>query len=288
MFEGVAKKTKYMVYSAKYDRECRIGELVDAETVERLGTHFDFYGFEDQQAVDDARAGFAGLDIGDDVHVCFLVALSGSMKGRKVNEACYGVLASALAIEDMGGKVSVLGYTTGQKNRPLAAFNGDRGIRQPGRLSEALHVVAKEVGTPSTDAAGSVLAMGAQDINAENLDGEALVWATRRLTSGGPGRKLLVHVTDGFTANCEASERFAEDRQFMKNHLKAVVEEIDASDDLEFAQVVLTFEWLAEKQDTYRKPVLAETSAPDVVRAVAEAIAPSLAPQTRRVSAPAM
>ncbi|MDW9478827.1 hypothetical protein GOB57_09000 [Sinorhizobium meliloti] len=289
MFEDVARKSKYLVYSKKFDRECRIADLVDAETIERLEMHFELHRFEDHDGVEKGLQAFSGLDTGEDLQVSFLLDLSGSMQGRPIAEACYGVLAATLALEDLAATVEVLGYTTTGRNRPGDAFNGDRTINNPGRLSEALHVVAKPHGLAAARSAGPILAMATRGLNNENLDGEAIVWATNRLLSRPGGRKLLVLVTDGFEPGCALSERFAADRSFMTRHLEAVVGEIDGSDGLDFAQVIVDPNPLSLRTQTvYANPVTARSDAGDIVRAVGEAIRPFLAPKPAAVPAPTL
>lgn len=286
VFEDVARKTKYMVYTRKYDTVCRIGDIVDAETIKRLDTHFEFYGHEDAAKVTKGLEGIEGLGEQHGLTVTFLVDLSGSMKGRPVAEACYGVLASAIALEKQGASVEVLGYTTSGQNRPSEDFSGDRTMSHPGRLSEILHVIAKESGVPAERSAGAILAMGTKGLNYENLDGEALIWAAQRLASREADRRLLVLVTDGFEPGCAASERYAEDRAFMKNHLKAVVEEIDEGGEIELAPVIVTWDpYALDKQDTYRTVTGAQTDTADIVGAIGDAIGQAFAPSQKPATA---
>ncbi|MCV9963703.1 hypothetical protein OIU34_17550 [Pararhizobium sp. BT-229] len=277
MFEDVAKKTKYAVYTKKFDRECRIGDLVDAETIERLGTHFDFHGYEDGND-------FAGLgdlaadDVPEGLQLTFLVDMSGSLQGRPIAQVCYGVLAATLALEKLGASVEVLGYTTTGSDGPLEEFNVDRTLTHPGRLSATLHIVAKEAGVAAERSAGSILAMGTKGLHRENLDGEAIIWAARRLVARKGTSKVLVLVTDGFEPNCAVTERFAKDRGFMKAHLKAVVDEIHASGELDFVQVIVDNWFPNRTQDTYISPVSAKYEAAEVARAIGEALSQVLAP----------
>jgi cobaltochelatase CobT len=212
--------------------------------------------------------------------VTILVDMSGSSFGRPISQTCYGVLAATLALEQVGASVEVLGYTTTGSTGPIDAFNTDRSVTVPGRLSALLHVIAKEAGVPAAGAAGSILAMATNGLHRENLDGEALIWAARRLVARPGSEKVLVLVTDGWEPICGGSERFARsgDRDFMKRHLKAVVEEIEAQDELGFAQVVLSEPWGKAEQDTYTAPVIGRAEAPEVAAAIGEALARVLVP----------
>jgi cobalamin biosynthesis protein CobT len=291
VFEDVAKKTKYMVYSKKYDHECRIGDLIDRETIERLNTHFDFHGYENSESVAAGTEWAGDIVAQDDLAVTILVELSGSMQGRPIAQISYGVLAATQALEGLGAKIEVLGYTTAATNRPNEEFETDRTIENPGRLSELLHVVVKDARAPSTQSPGAIIAMGANSphLRHENIDGEAIIWATNRLLARDGQRKLLVLVADDFEPRCQASERYAKDRQFMKTHHKAVVEEVDASDELDFVQVIVgRSEYYLEKQDMYRAPVGADIEAGDVAKAIGVAVCKALVtePRARATAAP--
>jgi cobaltochelatase CobT len=203
----------------------------------------------------------------------------------------YGVLAATQTLEYLGASVEVLGHTTAATNRPSEEFKTDRTITEPGRLSEALFVVAKESNVPADRASGQILAMAADSkaLENENLDGEALVWAARRLVARQGSNRLLIMVTDSFEPYCQASQRAASDWHFMKRHLKAVVEEIDASDEMDFAQVIIGVnKHSIENQDTYRAPLVAGMEAGDIARAIGEAVRQVLAPEpeTRPAAAP--
>ncbi|MCZ7861716.1 hypothetical protein O9X98_10000 [Agrobacterium salinitolerans] len=277
MFEDVAKKTKYMVYTRKFDRECRIADLVDTETIERLSTHFEYHGYEGGESI----AGLGALHadaIPDGMHVTILMDMSGSMQGRPISQTCYGVLAATLALEEAGASVEVLGYTTTDSNGPLEAFNGDRTVTHPGRLSALLHVIAKEPGVPAARSAGSILAMATKGLHRENLDGEAIIWASKRLAAKPGTDKALVLVTDGVEPYCAVTERFAGDRRVMKAHLKAVVDEIQAGGEINFTPVIVDNFWGSHDQDTYVSPVWTKFDAADVARAIGEAVSQSLVP----------
>ncbi|MBY3433234.1 hypothetical protein HFN89_03500 [Rhizobium laguerreae] len=286
MFEDVARKTKYMVYTTKFDRECRIGDLVDGETINRLATHFEYHGYEDGENVL-GLGELAPEAIPSGLQVTILVDMSGSLQGRPIAQACYGVLAATLALEEAGASVEVLGYTTTGNGEPLEAFKGDRLINSPGRLSAVLHVVAKEPDAPAARASGSILAIATKGLHRDNLDGEALIWAAKRLIARQGSKKILVLVTDGFEPNCQASERFAADKNFMKSHLKAVVDEIDASHELDFAQVVLCEPYYAVREDMYAAPVIGRAEDAEVASAIGEALSRVLVPATASKPAPA-
>lgn len=285
MFEEAAKRSGYFVYTRKFDQVVPIDKVVDAEVVERMGTYFAMRGLTDDKTdVDEMKAAFGGLDVEGKKFV-ILVELSGSMKGRNIEAAAKGVLCGALALEEAGARVEIVGYTTTGKTRPLASWNGDSIVRYPGRLSELRCVVVKPTDMPAAGNEGRVLAMSkCCERGRENLDGEAIAWAAGRAASlGGAG---LILVTDGFKPQCETSLRYADDSAFLAKHHKAVVEQL--SDDLEiaFEQCAIAEPHSARDQDVYRSPSLCRAEIASVAQALSSCVANAL-DHTRRIEAEA-
>ena len=234
---------------------------------------------ENPEALEEGVKALYGYALPEDMRVTFLVDMSGSMQGRPLSEVSYGVLAASLALEDMGADVEILGYTTSATNRPAKEFQKDRVTRYPGRLSEALNIVVKASGTSTANHIGSVLAMGMHGINKENLDGEAIAWATERLLKRSGDSNHLVLVTDGFEPHCAATERFSPDGDGLKAHLKALVDELNGNPRLEFSQVVLAAPYQVARQDTYANPVIAEGTAESVATAIVQVLGAGLTPR---------
>jgi len=131
--------------------------------------------------------------------VSLLIDNSGSMKGRPIQTAALTVQILAAALERCGVKTEVLGYTT-------RAWNGGRAREQwhkagspprPGRLNELLHIVYKGADIPWRRARHKLAIMLHPDLLKENIDGEALLWAWRRLLTRPEQRRILLVVCDG-------------------------------------------------------------------------------------------
>ena len=118
-----------------------------------------------------------------DTVVTLLLDNSGSMRGRPIMVAacCADILARTL--ERCGVKVEILGFTTrawkgGQaREQWLAAGKPAR----PGRLNDLRHIIYKTADAPWRRAKRSLALMMREGLLKENIDGEALAWAHRRL-----------------------------------------------------------------------------------------------------------
>ena len=123
-----------------------------------------------------------------DTVVTLLLDNSGSMRGRPITVAatCADILARTL--ERCGVKVEILGFTT-------RAWKGGQSREEwlragkpphPGRLNDLRHIVYKSADAPWRRVRRNLALMMREGLLKENIDGEALDWAHRRLL-GAPG-----------------------------------------------------------------------------------------------------
>ena len=118
-----------------------------------------------------------------DTVVTLLIDNSGSMRGRPITVAamCSDILARTL--ERCAVKVEILGFTTrawkGGQSRERWVQEGKP--RNPGRLNDLRHVVYKAADAPWRRARKNLGLMLREGLLKENIDGEALDWAYRRL-----------------------------------------------------------------------------------------------------------
>jgi len=118
-----------------------------------------------------------------DTIVTLLIDNSGSMRGRPITVAamCGDILARTL--ERCAVKVEVLGFTTrawkGGQSREKWVQEGK--ARNPGRLNDLRHIVYKSADAPWRRARKNLGLMLREGLLKENIDGEALLWAYRRL-----------------------------------------------------------------------------------------------------------
>jgi cobaltochelatase CobT len=169
--------------------------------------------------------------------VTLLIDHSGSMRGRPMQIAALTVEIFARVLERCGVKCEVLGFTTrdwdgGAPGREWAE-NGYR--ERPGRLNALEHIVIKGADVPWRRArAGLGLSMRDEMLK-ENIDGEALLWAHRRLLARSEQRRILVVVSDG-TPMDEATLA-ANGYDYLDRHLQAVIDDIESRSPVQLAAI---------------------------------------------------
>ena len=134
-----------------------------------------------------------------DTVVTLLLDNSGSMRGRPITVAatCADILARTL--ERCGVKVEILGFTTrawkGGQSREHWLTAGKPA--NPGRLNDLRHIIYKSADAPWRRARKNLGLMMREGLLKENIDGEALDWAHKRLLARSEQRKILMMISDG-------------------------------------------------------------------------------------------
>lgn len=174
-----------------------------------------------------------------DVAVTLLVDTSGSMKQQRYQAAAVLADTFAQALDLAGASVEVLGFTTRSwaGGRAAKAWKGERPPARPGRVAELEHIVYKDAGTSWRRARRSIAAMLDVHHYREGVDGEAIIWAYRRLAAIEASRRLLVVISDG--APMETATAGANRPGFLDDHLGSVVAAIDARGDVELGALTL-------------------------------------------------
>ncbi len=172
-----------------------------------------------------------------DTVVTMLIDNSGSMRGRPIMVAacCTDILARTL--ERCGVKVEILGFTTRQwkggqsRERWLAAGKP----RHPGRLNDLRHIVYKAAEEPWRRARRNLGLMMREGLLKENIDGEALAWAYRRLAGRPEQRRILMVISDG--APVDDSTLSVNAGTYLEQHLREVIGEIETRSDVELIAI---------------------------------------------------
>ncbi|WP_371054707.1 cobaltochelatase subunit CobT [Rhodosalinus sp. K401] len=158
-----------------------------------------------------------------DTVVTLLLDNSGSMRGRPISIAaiCADVLARTL--ERCSVKVEILGFTTrawkGGQSRE-AWLNEGRPLA-PGRLNDLRHIVYKPADAPWRRARDNLGLMMKEGLLKENIDGEALEWAHRRMMMRPESRKILMVISDG--APVDDSTLSVNPANYLEKHLRDVI-----------------------------------------------------------------
>src|SRR5579883_1484534 len=172
-----------------------------------------------------------------DTVVSLLIDNSGSMRGRPITVAamCGDILARTL--ERCAVKVEILGFTTrawkGGQSREKWVQDGKP--RNPGRLNDLRHIVYKAADAPWRRARKNLGLMLREGLLKENIDGEALLWAYRRLVVRPEHRRILMVISDG--APVDDSTLSVNPGNYLEKHLREVIREIESRDQVELIAI---------------------------------------------------
>jgi cobaltochelatase CobT len=162
-----------------------------------------------------------------DTVVTLLLDNSGSMRGRPITVAatCADILARTL--ERCGVKVEILGFTTrawkGGQSREEWLRAGKPAA--PGRLNDLRHIVYKSADAPWRRVRRNLALMMREGLLKENIDGEALDWAHRRLLARPEQRKILMVISDG--APVDDATLSVNSGNYLERHLRYMIEQIE-------------------------------------------------------------
>ena len=172
-----------------------------------------------------------------DTVVTLLLDNSGSMRGRPITVAatCADILARTL--ERCGVKVEILGFTTrawkgGQSREAWLAAGKNP---NPGRLNDLRHIVYKSADAPWRRARKNLGLMMREGLLKENIDGEALDWAHKRLLARSEQRKILMMISDG--APVDDSTLSVNPGNYLERHLRWIIEEIETRSPVELIAI---------------------------------------------------
>jgi cobaltochelatase CobT len=172
-----------------------------------------------------------------DTVVTLLLDNSGSMRGRPITVAatCADILARTL--ERCGVKVEILGFTTrawkGGQSRETWLAQGKP--PNPGRLNDLRHIIYKAADAPWRRARKNLGLMMREGLLKENIDGEALDWAHKRLLARPETRKILMMISDG--APVDDSTLSVNPGNYLERHLRWIIEEIETRSPVELIAI---------------------------------------------------
>ncbi len=172
-----------------------------------------------------------------DTVVTLLLDNSGSMRGRPITVAatCADILARTL--ERCGVKVEILGFTTrawkGGQSREAWLAQGKPA--NPGRLNDLRHIVYKSADAPWRRSRKNLGLMMREGLLKENIDGEALDWAHKRLLGRPETRKILMMISDG--APVDDSTLSVNPGNYLERHLRWVIEDIETRSPVELVAI---------------------------------------------------
>lgn len=179
-------------------------------------------------------------DIQDDINfsdtaIIFLLDQSGSMRGNAIQQLAAAIKLMAVRLNQKNIPFEILGFSTAgwhggfARKKWKSRFN----FKRPGRLCALHHIIYNEFDMPMKQAAWEVMLH--PDILRENIDGEALLWASERLRKRNEKRKILIGVTDG--APVDDSTLLNNGPDILFDHYQLVAEQLRADNDIIYAEL---------------------------------------------------
>ncbi len=172
-----------------------------------------------------------------DTIVTLLIDNSGSMRGRPITVAALSADILTRTLERCGVKVEILGFTTrswkGGKARDEWIKNGRPS--NPGRLNEIRHIIYKSASNPWRRSKTNLGLMLREGILKENIDGEAIAWATDRLNKRIEKRKILMVISDG--APVDDSTLSTNSGSYLDKHLRQIIKKTEANSNIELLAI---------------------------------------------------
>nr|WP_281128880.1 hypothetical protein [Sphingomonas sp. AR_OL41] len=173
------------------------------------------------------NSAFAGK--ASDWVIGLLIDQSGSMKDDPIiNVAACARWLSGILVE-LGASVGISGFSTvgwhGGRVREDWLNNG-RPAR-PGRLCALLHTVYQSFGEQLCDEDWEVMLH--PDVLRENVDGEAILWASSQIGTRSERNKLLIVVSDGAPVDDATLQQNGP--SYLMWHVRKVIEDCEAAGD---------------------------------------------------------
>ncbi len=172
-----------------------------------------------------------------DTIVTILIDNSGSMRGRPIMVAAVTADIMARTLERCGVKAEILGFTT-------RAWKGGKSFQDwmaagkpeaPGRLNDLRHIVYKSADMPWRRAKRNLGLMMREGLLKENIDGEALDWAYKRLMSRPEQRRILMVISDG--APVDDATQSQNKSGLLENHLRLMIDKIENRSEVELVAI---------------------------------------------------
>ena len=126
-----------------------------------------------------------------------------------------------------------MGFTTknwkGGKSREK--WNLKNKPQKPGRLNDLRHIIYKSADKPWRVSKKNLGLMLKEGLLKENIDGEALLWAFKRIAKRKEERKILMIISDG--APVDDSTLSVNSGDYLEKHLKKTVKWIEDNSSIE-------------------------------------------------------
>jgi len=232
----------YHAYTKRFDEIVRADELAEPPDIARLFSLVEKNALllreEHSDEIRDIADNIASLCAVDKPAVSFLADNSGSLRGEPVVKmsAWLTIITDILAKNEV--RFEVNGFTTrtwkGGQSRELWIRDGKP--NNPGRLNDLRFVIYKSLGDQPSSLRNLGL-MLRDGLLKENIDGESLSWAYRRMRTVEERRKFLIVLSDG--SPVDDSTQSSNSALYLDKHLRDVIDYIDFAGDVNLSAVGL-------------------------------------------------
>ena len=232
----------YRTFTTKFDRVISGNQINDLLS-EGGRKPFEEYAAELQLAVDRWRASaeVAAVEAlttvkrthGDkptsNTVACLLVDHSGSMRGQRAILATAIVEIVADFWSRLGIRYEILGFTTlsWQGGHSREQWQRTGSPPNPGRLCDLLHIVYRTADDTFPGTPWAIRNLNRRELLKENVDGEAIEWASSRLLARQEDKKVLIVLSDG--APVDDSTLAANDVGYLQRHLLSVLRTLETT-----------------------------------------------------------
>ena len=169
--------------------------------------------------------------------VSLLLDNSGSMRGKPIVTSAMTAEIITKTLEKCRVNVEILGFTTkewkGGQSKKL--WERNKRIANPGRLNDLLHIVYKDADTSWNQTKLNLGLVLKDGLLKENIDGEALIWASNRLKKRNEKKKILIVISDG--APVDDATLSSNNSNILDNHLRDVVLNIERKKEIDLIAI---------------------------------------------------
>ncbi len=162
---------------------------------------------------------------------------SGSMRGLPIIMVAMAAEIIAKIFEGFAIKTEILGFTTcewrGGKSKKLWEEQGK--VTNPGRLSDLRHIIYKSEHQTLKKSRNNLGLMLRDGILKENIDGEALIWASSRLKAKNEKRKILLVISDGNPIDDSTNSN--NQANILNDHLHQTIQRLEKHSKIEIAAI---------------------------------------------------
>lgn len=169
--------------------------------------------------------------------ITLLIDNSASMHGNPIAIAAMSTDILTSILEKFNISVEVLGFTTKEwkGGQSYKKWLSEGSIKNPGRLNDLRYIVYKYADTTWRQSHKNFSLMLQDNILKENIDGEALLWAFKRIIWRPEKRKIIMVISDG--SPVDDSTTSANQSDFLDKHLKKVIKKIEKNQHVELTAI---------------------------------------------------